>query len=153
MNVRPTKAADIPLLAKVVDATELFPSEKLSSMASRFLSDAESNDIWLTCEMNGEAVGFCYAVPEKLTEGTWNMLAIAIDPSSQGKGAGAAIVKQLEKTLRERGNRIIIVDTAGTPEFAQTREFYKKNGYLEEARIRDFWSIGNDKIIFWKRLD
>lgn len=51
--------------------------------------------LWLTSEMKVQAVGFCYAVPEKLTDGTWNMLAIAVLPSQQGEGLGSAIVKEL----------------------------------------------------------
>ncbi|MEO1249198.1 MAG: GNAT family N-acetyltransferase, partial [Pseudomonadota bacterium] len=31
-------------------------------------------------------------------------------------------------------------------------EFYRRCGYVEEARIRDFWSAGDDKIVFWKAL-
>ena len=46
----------------------------------------------------------------------------------------------------------MIADTSGADEFAQTREFYRKNDYSEEARIRDFWAEGDDKVIFWKSL-
>ena len=70
MNIRPTKSEDIPALQKVLDGTELFPSEMLPDMVSGFLSDADSRDVWLTCEMDGESIGFCYAAPEELTEGT-----------------------------------------------------------------------------------
>lgn len=80
------------------------------------------------------------------------MLAIAVLPQCQGKGAGAAIVKHLEGVLRERGQRILIADTSGTKAFARTRQFYRKNGYTEEARIRDFWAAGNDKVVFWKSI-
>jgi ribosomal protein S18 acetylase RimI-like enzyme len=152
MNIRPTRSDDIPALQLVADGTELFPGELLPDMVSGFLGEGESHDVWLTCELAGKAEGFCYAVPEKLTDGTWNMLAIAVHPSQQGKGIGAAIVKHLEAALSERGQRVLIVDTSGTPEFRQTREFYRKNGYVEEARIRDFWAAGSDKVVFWKRL-
>lgn len=67
-------------------------------------------------------------------------------------GCGGAIAKHLEAELKERGQRILIADTSGTDEFAQTREFYRKNGYAEEARIRDFWAAGDDKVVFWKSL-
>ncbi len=152
MKIRPTRSDDIPDLQHVVDGTELFPSDLLPDMVSGFLREGESHDVWLTCELEGKAEGFCYAVPEKLTDGTWNMLAIAVHPLQQGLGIGAAIVKHLENTLRERGQRVLIADTSGTPEFEQTRQFYRKNGYLEEARIRDFWTDGSDKVVFWKRL-
>ena len=104
MKVRPTKSVDLPFLAKVVDDTALFPSEMLPDMARVFLSDANSGDIRLTCEVEGVATGFCYAAPQKLTHGAWNMLAIAVHSSHQARGVGAAIVRQLEAVLREGGN-------------------------------------------------
>lgn len=144
---------DVAALQEVLNGTELFPSEMLPDMVNSFLSDEESFEIWLTCEVDGNPVGFCYAVPEELAEGAWNMLAIAVLPTQQGGGLGSAISRHLETELKERGQRILIVDTSGTEEFKQTREFYRKNGYTEEARIRDFWATGDDKIVFWKSLN
>jgi len=69
---------------------------------SGFLSEDENPDIWLTCEANGKAVGFCYAVPVELAEGAWNMLAIAVLPTEQGSEYGGAIAKHLEAELKER---------------------------------------------------
>jgi len=152
MKIRSTKHDDIAALQDVLNGTELFPSEMLPDMVRGFLSDDESSDIWLTCEENGAPVGFCYAVPEALTDGAWNMLAIAVLPTKQGAGCGGAITKHLEAELKERGQRILIADTSGADDFAQTRAFYRKNGYTEEARIRDFWAAGDDKIVFWKSL-
>ncbi len=152
MNIRPTISADIPSLKRVLDETELFPSAMLPDMLSGFLSGDEGESVWFTAEEDGRAIGFCFAAPEALTEGTWNMLAIAVLPERQGGGAGGAIVAALENHLTERGNRLLIVDTSGKSDFARTREFYRKNGYSEEARIRDFWAAGDDKIVFRKAL-
>lgn len=152
MNIRPSRSDDISALKAVLDETQLFPSEMLPDMMNGFLSDQASEDIWLTCEINNQVVGFCYAVPEALTEGTWNLLAIAIKPSEQREGIGSALVAELEKLLRQRGHRILIVDTSGMDEFANARRFYARNSFTEEARIRDFWAAGDDKIVFWKAL-
>ena len=152
MIVRPTLDSDIPELKLVLEGTRLFPSEMLAGMMSGYLSDGSCGDIWLTCERDGRAIGFCYAAPEPLTEGTWNMLAIAVLPEVQGIGAGNAVVAELERILREQGHRVLIVDTSGSSQFEDTRSFYRKNGYTEEARIRDFWAAGDDKIVFWKAL-
>ncbi|MDG1472292.1 MAG: GNAT family N-acetyltransferase [Ascidiaceihabitans sp.] len=152
MKIRSTKHDDIAALQEVLDGTALFPSEMLPDIVGGFLSENDSADIWLTCEADGKPVGFCYAVPEELADGAWNMLAIAVLPSAQGNGRGGAITAHLETELRERGARILIADTSGTDEFAQTRAFYQKSGYSEEARIRDFWAPGDDKVVFWKSL-
>ncbi len=153
MHVRPTRSGDLPALQLVLDETGVFPSELLPGMIEGFLSSEESQDLWMTCDLDGAAVGFCYAVPEEFTEGTWNMLAIAVHPERQGAGHGGALVQALEAALRRQGHRVLIVDTSTTDEFSLTREFYRKNGYAEEARIRDFWAPGDDKVVFWKRLN
>ena len=152
MKIRPTQSADIPALKQVVDGTGLFPSQMLPGLLSAFLSGDESESTWLTAEEDGNAIGFCFASAEALTDGTWNMLALAVLPAKQGGGVGGAIVAALERHLAEQGKRLLIVDTSGTDDFAQTREFYRKHGYTEEARIRDFWAAGDDKIVFWKAL-
>lgn len=152
MNIRPLNAHDIPALQVVLNETGLFPAELLPELVGGFLSDQQSDDIWLTCEDSGRAIGFCYAAPEPLTEGTWNMRAIAVLPSRQQTGVGAALVKALEAKLIALGQRILIVDTSGAVAFDRTRQFYRNNHYVEEARIRDFWASGDDKVIFWKAL-
>jgi RimJ/RimL family protein N-acetyltransferase len=54
--------------------------------------------------------------------------------------------------LAARGERILLVETSGLPEFERTRAFYAKHGYEEEARIREFYRAGEDKVVFRKAL-
>lgn len=152
MKIRPTTLDDLPALQKVLEATGLFPTEMLPDMIHSFLGDEPGDELWTTCEDAGQATGFCYAAPEPLADGTWNMLAIAVDPSRQGTGHGKALVRHLEDALRKRGQRILIADTSGLEEYEGTRAFYRGGGYCEEARIRDFWADGDDKVTFWKAL-
>jgi ribosomal protein S18 acetylase RimI-like enzyme len=87
-----------------------------------------------------------------MTEGTWNMLLIAVHPDYQNSGRGAALVAHLETVLRTREARLIIVETSGFDEFEQARRFYRKLGYAEEAQIREFYAPGEDKLVFVKAL-
>lgn len=151
-TLKPTTKDDIPALQQVLETTQLFPSEMLPDMLGDSLSGAQAESIWLTVFDSTTAKGFCYAVPEQLADGAWNMLAIAVHPDAQGKGFGTALVAALEGHLRATGARIIIADTSGTDDFAGTRAFYAANAYEAEARIRDFWGPGDDKVVFWKSL-
>ncbi|EFL88504.1 hypothetical protein [Ahrensia sp. R2A130] len=58
----------------------------------------------------------------------------------------------LENMLHEKGARLLLADTSGTDTFAATRKFYAAKGYTEEARIKDFWEAGDDKVTFTKAL-
>ena len=106
---------------------------------------------WLTDDEGGP-VAVAYYAPERMTEGTWNLYLIAVHPQHQGKGRGSALLRQVEAALAERGERVLLVETSGLPEFDRTRAFYRSNGYNEEARIRDFHQAGEDKVIFRKVL-
>ena len=44
------------------------------------------------------------------------------------------------------------METSGLASFESTRKFYRKCGYEEEARIREFYQAGEDKIVFRKLL-
>jgi ribosomal protein S18 acetylase RimI-like enzyme len=149
-SIAPTTKKDIAAL-QTVAAQTVFPGEMLPDMIAPALA-GESEAIWLTCQLDGSAVGFCYAVPEEMADGKWNMRALAVRPDLQGKGFGTAMIVALEQKLQSSNQRILIVDTSGTDDFALARNFYAKNGYQEEARVRDFWARGDDKVIFRKAL-
>jgi ribosomal protein S18 acetylase RimI-like enzyme len=151
MNVRPTTRDDITALQSILDATELFPSDMLPEMIEAFFAKTDGS-IWLASEDDGGVTGFCFAMPEELAEGTWNMIALAIAPPDQGRGCGAALTSHLEDVLRATGQRILIVDTSSGETYQGARRLYLKCGFTEEARIRDYWANGDDKITFWKSL-
>ncbi len=150
-NIRPVTKHDIAALKPIIDATELFPSEMLDDMIAGYL-DGTKPDLWFTCEQNEELISYGYCEPERMTEGTWNLLAIGVTPDQQGHGVGAAMIGYLEKVLKALKARVLLVETAGIPEFALTRDFYAKTGFTQEARIREFYEPGVDKIVFWKAL-
>ncbi len=151
-EVRSMRRTDLRALQAVLDGTELFPSDRLPDMIESFLGD-EPADLWLTATLDGEPVGLCFAAPEQLAHGTWNMLALAVLPAHQGGGLGARMTERLEAELKARGGvRILIVDTSGCDDFVLAREFYAKQGYELEARIRDYWADGDDKMTFRKPL-
>lgn len=150
-TIEPTVPSDLPDLQVVLDLTELFPSELLADMIAPSLS-GDSDALWLTCRIDGKAVGFCYCKPEALTDRTWNMLALAVRPDLQGRKLGSALVAATGARLRESGQRLLIVETSGAEAFANTRRFYAGNGFDMEARIRDFWAADDDKVVFRKSL-
>ena len=151
MIIRPITRQDIPHLKAIITATDLFPAEALDEMVEKFLSGEAGDEHWLTID-DGEPLAIAYFHPEPVTNGTWNLLLIAVHPEIQSKGMGSALTKHIEKFLVERGARLLIIETSGLPSFESQRRFYRNLGYKEEARIRDFYDSGEDKIVFCKAL-
>ncbi len=120
-------------------------------LAVHFDNKAGSSDFWLTDDDNG-LVGVAYFAPERMTKGTWNLYLIAIHPKYQRQGRGAALLAHVEKILAERGERMLLVETSGLESFEYVRDFYRRCGFEEESRIRDFYRAGDDKIVFRKVL-
>lgn len=123
----------------------------LDEMIEGYL-DQSSEDIWFVYVQNDQVLSFGFCEPERMTDGTWNLLAIGVEPHKQGEGIGRKMMAHLETKLAAQGERVLLVETMGTPELARTREFYRKNDYIEEACIREFYEAGADKIVFWKKL-
>lgn len=145
--------ADVSPLKQVLDTIELFPSEMLDDMIFDYFENPESSDIWFTEILEGVPISIAYCAQEKLTEGTWNLYALGVKSNIQSKGTGSRMMGFIETLLKERGERILIIDTSSSEDFASTRTFYEKLGYTKEAVIRDFWEDGDDKVIYWKKFN
>ena len=75
------------------------------------------------------------------------LLGVAVHPR-----VGARLFRHVEGALAARGERVLLVETSGRPEFARTRAFCRAHGCVEAARIREFYAPGEDKVVFWKVL-
>ncbi len=111
----------------------------------------QSDDFWFTAD-DGEPVGVAYCAPEAVTDVTWNLLILWSKFDRHGRDFGSALVGHVEKALVKRGTRLLIVETFGLPDFKTTRAFYSKCGFTQEARIRNFFAAGDDKIVYTKLL-
>lgn len=150
-KTRAMTRGDLSAVAGLLDKTELFPSDMLAEMAEPFLTNTAPH-IWLVIHDNDGVAGFAYCEPERMTDNTFNLLAIAVDPARQRGGLGSAIVNALTESLAQIGGRILLVETSSLPEYEGTRAFYDGLDFTREACIREFYASGEDKIVFWKKL-
>lgn len=153
--IRLTTPDDLAPVTLLLEATGLFEMEEVEEVAdvlsAHFIRTPENQDLWLTDDKNGP-VGVAYAAPERMTKGTWNIYLLAIHPDYQRQGRGSALLRHIEQTLAAQGERLLLVETLGIESFEQVRAFYRKNGFEEEGRIREFYAAGADKVIFRKAL-
>ncbi|HJR17448.1 MAG TPA: GNAT family N-acetyltransferase, partial [Gemmatimonadales bacterium] len=86
------------------------------------------------------------------TLGTYDLYWMAVDPMIQGSGVGTALIREMERRLAGQA-RLIVVETAGRPEYEGTRRFYEARGYQATATIPDFYAPGDDQVVYVKRVD
>ena len=148
--IRTSNAKDEQKIIEVATRSGLFENsqaEELKSMLADFHQEEETHELWLVDDQAGEIVSIAYLAPERMTHGTWNLFLIAVHPEYQRRGFGVRMLKEVISLLKERGERMLLVETSGTSEFDYVREFYKANGFNEEAKIREFYESGVDRII------
>lgn len=154
-TIRPAKPDDTDTIMNLAQAIGLFEGEELEELGGMlggyFEGSLGEGHDWVVCDDDG-VVGVAYFAPEQYADGVYNLYFIAVHPKYQGKGYGSAMINHVEKTLTENGDRLLLVETSGLPNFEMTRKFYRKHRYEEEARIRDYYKAGDDKIIFRKVL-
>lgn len=153
--IRFTTPDDTNALLALAEATGLFEADQIEDLSQmldqHFNSEVGSSGLWLT-DYDSTPLGIAYVAPERMTHGTWNLYLIAIRPDHQKQGRGTALLRYIEQMLTERGERVLLVETSGTDDFEYVRKFYLNSGYEEEARIRDFYIDGVDKVVFRKSL-
>ena len=90
--------------------------------------------------------------PEESSDRGDDLTMIAVRPDRQGTGRGAVLMRHAEADLRGRGQRLLVVRTSGTPQYDRTRAFYRSPGHVEHTRVPDYWTDGDDLVMFSKRL-
>lgn len=98
---------------------------------------------------DGNVLGYvCYG-QASLTKGVYEIYYIAIDPNNQGRGLGKMLMQNVEKKLVGKA-RMILLETSSDESYLATQRFYLKIGYAEIFRIKDYYDIGEDKILYQK---
>ena len=90
--------------------------------------------------------------PTPLTESTYDLYWIAVDPAVHGKGLGKELIRHCEEYVKSRGGTLIIAETSSQPKYEGTRMFYRRSHYLEESRIKDYYAPGDDLVVYTKHI-
>lgn len=149
--IRALRRDDLAGVRLILDTTGLFRSSMVEGMAEPFLS-SEAPQLWLVAVRDGQILGFAYCEPERMTEGTYNLLALAVLTDFQREGIGAALMRHVESGVHHENGRLLLVETSTDRDQDAARAFYLKNGFTEEARIRNFYAPGQTKVVFCKQV-
>jgi ribosomal protein S18 acetylase RimI-like enzyme len=112
----------------------------------------KSGYYFLVDREDGHTLGYACFGPRALTDQTYDLYWIAVDANTHRGGIGRGLLSASEEAIRKLGGRLLIVETSGLPKYAPTRAFYVATHYTLEATLKDFYSDGDDLVIFTKHL-
>lgn len=157
-HVRPLSAEDRDDVRDLALINKMFAPDEMSGldeMLDGYLAGALQDHHWVVAESAGAVTGAGYYAPEPFGDRVWNLYFLAVHPQVHGRGVGSAIVDHLVDHLRSLGDavaRVLLVETSSTAAYAQARGFYTARGFVEEARIRQYYGPEDDKVVFWRGL-
>lgn len=101
---------------------------------------------------DGKLLGYACYGPTPCTLGTFDLYWIAVSPRTQRTGVGTLLLQEVERRLARDSARLVLIETSSQPIYEKTRRFYLRHGYPEVARVPDFYSEGDDRVIYAKRI-
>ena len=149
-------ADDVGRVRSLVATTGMFSAAEVDIagdlVTERLTKGIRSGYHFILAERGSGLVAYaCYGQIEG-TQGSFDLYWIAVSPEEQRKGLGAHVYDRAGICHAQgRGQaylcRYLILDR-----YAPTRGFYQQMGFVEEARLPDFYGDGDGKIIYVKSL-
>jgi ribosomal protein S18 acetylase RimI-like enzyme len=157
--IRSLKSTDYDDLKRILIDTNHFNDEEIK-VALELIETALNKDMMqdyiiyvYVIDDNGKTGGYiCYG-KRPLTDSTYDLYWIAVDPLIQGTGAGRKLINFMEEDLlKNRNGNLILIETSGKDGYEGERKFYEKNGYEIQTTIKNFYRPGDDLVVYHKYL-
>ena len=156
-RIRSLVTADRETVGQILEASGSFTAEERGialELIDEWIERGEASG-YITCvieESSEQVRGYiCYG-PTPLTDGTFDLYWIAVESTAQGKGYGQRLLRHAEGDVRQRGGRLLLIETSSQESYGSTIRFYERAGYELVARIPGYYRPGDDKLVFAKSL-
>ncbi|WP_051177001.1 GNAT family N-acetyltransferase [Halodesulfovibrio aestuarii] len=107
---------------------------------------------FITCQTPTQLCGFSCFGPDACSNGSWHLYWLAVDRNVQHEGIAGSLLQAVKKEILPCGGRSLYAETSSKVSYAPARSFYEKSGFGSEALLKDFYDVGDDKVIYSLRL-
>jgi len=153
--IRKLEYKDRAIIEEILKATKVFNNEEILvalELIDIYLNDKNQKDYNFFCYTNetDDTIGYvCYG-KTPMTEATFDLYWIAVNPLYHNKGIGKSLLVYTENIIKSMGGKLIIVETSSRDDYYNTRMFYIKSNYQELSRIKNYYKMNDDLIIYGK---
>jgi len=147
---------DIKSIRDIVVSTNFFYDHEVEvavELVEDRLNLGESTGYhFVFAEVDGVTAAYsCYG-PISMSKTCFDLYWIATHNDYRGKGIGRKLLEETYRQASKMGCKIIIAETSGLEHYSPTRAFYISNKFEMEARLKDFYDEGDDKLFYTKRI-
>lgn len=148
---------DVATVRNLTSATGFFSPDEISVavelVEERLAKGIRSGYHFLFAEHSGRVVGYTCFGPIPCTLASYDIYWIAVLPEVQSRGVGRELIKRTERKIADLGGKRIYVETSARDQYRPTLRFYQRQGYRQEALLKDFYGPGDHKAVFLKILE
>jgi GNAT superfamily N-acetyltransferase len=160
-RIASVKPADRAAVDHILRGTGRFRETEIGVALELFDAAFGLNDVlrdpdyhWLGAYDDRNALlGFVTYGPTPSADGTWDLYWIAVSAEAHGRGIGSRLLGEVERQVSALGARLLMIETSSRDGYEATHAFYAARGYGEQARTRDFYEPGDDRILLTKLLE
>jgi ribosomal protein S18 acetylase RimI-like enzyme len=156
-RIRPMSPEDRKPILGILGDTKMFTKAEIDvalELVDVYLQEKDQEDyrLFVVEDRTGHVAGYVCFGSTPATQGSFDLYWIAVSPVFQAKGMGTALLQFAEDEIRNQGGRLILIETSSQKKYDPTQQFYARNGYTLESRIKDFYRPGDDRLTYVKRL-
>lgn len=147
---------DAGVVRQIVASTGFFRPDEIDVavelVEERLARGPASGYHFVFADSGGEPIGYACYGPIACTVASYDLYWIAVLQVARGQGIGRRILNEAETAIHAAGGARIYIETSGRPDYASTREFYRRCGYRLEATLADFYAPGDDRLTYVRTL-
>ena len=150
-------ANDLKNILELIESLNVFSPEEMNiaiELANeRLKKGAQSGYHFLFVERNGKMTGYTCFGKIAGTISSFDLYWLAVHRDLHNLGIGRTLLIKSESIISEMGGSRIYIETSSRKSYEAARLFYNHSGYKKEALLKDFYSPGDDKVIYVKEIN
>lgn len=152
--IRKIKPADTGRIENLLKKISTFTDNEIS-VAMELVNIAANNSDQsdynvFVYDNHDDVLGYHCTGKRPLTDAVYDLYWIVSDPESSVKGIGSELISHSEQFVRNNNGRWLLAETSSRESYSGTRNFYMRHNFTIIAEINDFYSVGDNLVVFGK---